>query len=31
LNVAARDRATEELIPSWGGRHQWFVRLVPSY
>src|ERR1700740_514257 len=31
LNVAARDRTTEELIPRRGGRHQEFVRLVPSY
>src|ERR1700748_2583438 len=30
LNVAACDRTTEELIPSRGGRHQEFVRLVPS-
>ena len=31
LDLAAHDRPTEELIPSRGGRHQYFVRLVPSY
>ena len=31
LNVTACDRTTQELLPCRGGRHQEFVRLVPSY